>query len=203
MFTGIITHTTPIIRSQDVGGGKTVTFKKPVDWKDLQLGESVSTNGICLTVALVSSDEYDCHLIPETLARTAFGVKLPTTVNLERSLQVNDRYGGHFVQGHVDSVGTVTKITKTNDWRASISFSPEFRELVIYKGSITINGVSLTVAETSENNLSVALIPHTLERTTLKSLRVGEKVNVEFDMIGKYIVNIMDTRIDYAASHKG
>ncbi len=128
-------------------------------------------------------------MIPETLAKTAFGKKLPERVNLERSLQAQDRFGGHFVQGHVDDVGVVTKVDKSKGWRTSVQFDPTFHELVIYKGSITINGVSLTIAKAHADNLEVALIPHTTEHTTLGKLQAGDYVNLEFDVLGKYVLN--------------
>jgi riboflavin synthase len=202
MFTGIITNTTVITGSHTDGDGLTLTFKKPKGWDDLVLGESIATNGVCLTVAAIRATEYDSFLMPETLHKTSFGVELPTAVNLERSLQASDRFGGHFVQGHVDGTGTINRIDTTDGWRVFIDFPPGNQELVIPKGSITLNGVSLTVADIADSTLSVALIPHTLETTTLDSLRVGEVVNLEFDTIGKYIVNIMNAREDHAKSPK-
>lgn len=171
-----------------------MTFQKPVGWDDLALGESIATNGACLTVAEMRANEYDCQLVPETLAKTSFGVKLPETVNLERSLSVKDRFGGHFVQGHVDGVGKVTKIDSAGEYRLHINFDIDKQDLVISKGSITIDGVALTVAEVQGANFSMAIIPHTLESTTLGSLKVGDAVNLEFDMIGKYIAKIMENR---------
>ncbi|MES2971773.1 MAG: riboflavin synthase [Patescibacteria group bacterium] len=194
MFTGIITETSRIKGSKAVQSGLTITFQKPAGWDDLTLGESVATNGACLTVAAIRSDEYDCHLVAETLAKTSFGHELPAIVNLERSLSVGGRIGGHFVQGHVDGVGKIVKIDKVDGYRLYVTFMPESQKWVIYKGSVTINGVALTVAEVSAGMLAVALIPHTLEHTTLKDLKVGDLVNLEFDMIGKYIVNVMESR---------
>ncbi len=197
MFTGIITDTTSIVRSKKSKGGLTLTFQRPRGWDDLQLGESVATNGACLTVAALRDSEYDCVLIPETLNRTAFGSSLPEQVNLERAMGMADRFSGHFVQGHVDGIGTVRAIdTDASGWRLSIAFSPADKPLVIYKGSVTMNGVSLTVAAVEDNVLTVALIPHTLKHTTLESLQVGGAVNLEFDMIGKYVVNSLKLRGD-------
>lgn len=196
MFTGLITATTPITRTLTTADGVVISFKKPSGWDDIEIGESIATNGACLTVSAMRADEYDCFLMPETLEKTALTANMPEAVNLERSLSVNDRFGGHFVQGHVDGTGEVTKIETTDGWRVHITFLAEHRELVIPKGSITINGVSLTVAEIVQNSLIVALIPHTLEATTLSSLKIGDKVNLEFDTIGKYIVNIINSRGD-------
>lgn len=194
MFTGIITTTAALTGSQKKKVGLTVSFQRPKAWSDLQLGESIATNGVCLTVAAIRADDYDCVLVPETLARTSFGRQLPKIVNLERSLGLSDRFGGHFVQGHVDGIGIVSGINKTDGFRLSVDFDAVSRELVIYKGSITINGVSLTVADVQENTFTVALVPHTLEHTTLGSLCQGDEVNLEFDMIGKYITNSIKNR---------
>lgn len=194
MFTGIITATTEITSHTKVNGGLALTFKKPAGWDDLVLGESIATNGACLTVAEIRADEYDCLLVPETLSKTSFGQTVPTSVNLERSLSAKDRFGGHFVQGHVDGMGTVAKIDTADGYRLDIEFGQDNQELVIYKGSITIDGVALTVTQVKDNLLSVALVPHTLESTTLRSLKVGDTVNLEFDMIGKYVAKIMENR---------
>jgi riboflavin synthase len=192
MFTGIITDVVPVIKTTKEKGGVTLTFQKPASWTDLELGESVATNGVCLTVAAIRDQEYDSFAMPETLNISAFGAGIPNRVNLERSLSAKDRFGGHFVQGHVDGVGDVVKVEPGEDYRLSISFLPQNDPLVMYKGSITINGASLTVAETKDSVLTVALIPHTLEHTTLGDLKTGDKVNLEFDMIGKYIANILE-----------
>lgn len=192
MFTGIITDVVPVLKTTEEKGGVTLTFQKPSEWTDLELGESVATNGVCLTVTAIRDKEYDCFAMPETLNISAFGAGIPKKVNLERSLSAKDRFGGHFVQGHVDGVGEVVKVVSGEDYRLSIAFPSENAPLVMYKGSITINGASLTIAETKNNVLTVALIPHTLEHTTLESLKVGDKVNLEFDMIGKYIANILE-----------
>jgi len=194
MFTGIVTHMTEVSARHDKSGGLIMTVKKPVDWTDLVLGESIATNGACLTVSEIRSDSYDYYLMPETLAKTAFGTKVPERVNLERSLSAKDRFGGHFVQGHVDDVGVVAKIDQRDGYTISVKFPASFTELVIYKGSITINGVSLTVANVQDTVLTVALIPHTLEHTTLGSLKPKDKVNLEFDMLGKYVAKIMSAR---------
>ena len=190
MFTGIITDTTAITKSRQTSDGLSITFKKPASWTDLKAGESIATNGVCLTAAKVRAHEYDCFLMPETLKKTAFGGRLPKIVNLERPLRLKDRFGGHFVQGHVDDVGKVVKILKAKDWRVYINFKPSYKELVIYKGSVALNGVALTIAEVKGSTICLALIPYTLKHTTLADLKVGDAVNLEFDLIGKYLVNI-------------
>ncbi len=194
MFTGIITEVASVRRSSSKDDGLTITFERPKTWDNMTLGESISTDGVCLTVSDLRSDEYDCFLMPETLHKTSFGTNIPKAVNLERPMVAGDEFGGHFVQGHVDTVGPVSKIDTSAGYTMSIDFPVASRELVIPKGSITIDGVSLTIINVTEYNLSVGLIPHTLSTTTLKDLQVGDKVNLEFDMIGKYIVNVMEQR---------
>lgn len=191
MFTGIITHIAPIIKQNKTTEGLELTYAKPNEWTDLEPGESVSTDGVCLSVTSVSESEYSTFLMPETLAKTSFGQSIPKKVNLERALVAGDRFGGHFVQGHVDAIGTVSTIDVSDGYRLFITFDRAFENLVIYKGSITINGVSLTVASIEGNELSVGLIPHTLEHTTLGSLKQGTIVNLEFDVIGKYVTKMM------------
>lgn len=189
MFTGIISDTSAVRLTKSDATGSTLTFARPPSWTDLQQGESINTNGICLTVAALREKEYDCVLVPETLTRTSFGKKLPKTVNLERALLINSRLDGHFVQGHVDTIGEVSAIDTKDGQSLSITFDPVHRKLVVEKGSITIDGVALTITAVTDNSLSVALIPHTLEHTTLGTLTVGDLVNLEFDIIGKYILN--------------
>lgn len=196
MFTGIITEVAAVVKTRQDEGGVTLTLKKPGGWTDLEPGESVATDGVCLTVTDIRDNEYDTFAMPETLNVSAFGAGIPKAVNLERSLSVKDRFGGHFVQGHVDGVGEVVTIETGDDYRLSIRFPADGAPLVMHKGSITINGVSLTVAEVADDVLTVALIPHTLEHTTLGALKTGDKVNLEFDMIGKYIENILSKRKD-------
>jgi riboflavin synthase len=193
MFTGIISDTSNMRLAKQDDSGMTLTFDRPARWNDLKLGESIATNGICLTVAALRATEYDCVAIPETLARTSFGTKLPEKVNLERALRIGDRLDGHFVQGHVDDVGQVSAIDTSDGQRLTITFDPKHRPLVVEKGSITIDGVALTITAVTKDSLTVALIPHTLENTTLYALKVGDVVNLEFDILGKYIQNSLPT----------
>jgi riboflavin synthase len=194
MFTGIITETTTVKRTKSSDDGLLVTFAMPMGWQDLKLGESINTDGACLTVAAIRDDEYDCMLVPETLSKTTFGISVPKTVNLERALAAGDRFGGHFVQGHVDGVGKVTNIDESDGYMLTIDFDKQYQSQVISKGSITINGVSLTVTDISDGSLSVALIPHTLQTTTHQTLKVGDPVNLEFDVLGKYVANLIKER---------
>lgn len=192
MFTGIITETTEVLKTTKTLDGIKVTFKKPPRWTDLKQGESVSTDGVCLTVSALRKAEYDCDLMAETLSKTTFGQTLPKIVNLERPMQMNDRFGGHFVQGHVDEFGKVTKIDKSNGTKVYIKSNPKNKNLVAAKGSIAVNGVSLTVIDAKEDVFSLALIPFTLDHTNLGTLKEGDLVNIEFDMLAKQIVRILD-----------
>lgn len=192
MFTGIITATTPASKVKSEGEGLVLRFQAPSDWNDLVLGESISTNGVCLTVSAIGDGTYDAYLMPETLRKTSFGTGLPDTVNLERALRAGDRFGGHFLQGHVDAVGVVVEVTSTSEHIIRVQFPVEYQAWVIYKGSIAIDGASLTVSAVEDNVLSVSLIPHTLEHTTLDALKKGSVVNLEFDVIGKYVAKSLE-----------
>lgn len=186
MFTGIISHTTKIKAAKKVSAGLAITFERPRQWADLVLGESVAINGLCLTIERLDSNDFSCILMPETLKKTTFGELMPSIVNLERALKVGDRLSGHFVQGHIDCVGKVLSTKKVGASEITIGFPGKFNNFVIDKGSITVNGVALTIVETERNRLSVALIPYTLQHTNLGNLKVSDRVNLEFDMLGKY-----------------
>ncbi len=194
MFTGIISDVAAVLKHSSVADGITMSFERPAGWTDLSLGESIATDGACLTVSALRDDGYDCFLMSETLRKTTFGTAMPKRVNLERAMRAGDRFGGHIVQGHVDEVGTVVGIDESAGWVMRVRFGHEQAGLVMYKGSICINGVSLTVTQVRDDELSVALIPHTLEHTTLGDLKAGDRVNLEFDTVGKYIANIMEAR---------
>lgn len=202
MFTGLITNIATVLRHRSVGEGLQLTLARPRSWDDLALGESVATNGVCLSVSALREVEYDCFVMGETLRKTTFGSPIadgfPTRVNLERAMTAGNRFGGHLVSGHVDGVGRVTTVDDADGYLLSVEFPIEGKGLVMSKGSICIDGVSLTVARVTGNVLSVALIPHSLENTTLGDLQVDSKVNLEFDMVGKYIANMMEARQDNA-----
>lgn len=189
MFSGIITDTAEILHQETVPAGLKLTFRRPSSWKDLNLGESIATNGVCLTVDGLSKGSYSATLIPETLQVTSFGKNIPGRVNLERSLKVGDRLSGHFVQGHVDDTGNILAVDKADGYRLWISYSPQKQALLVEKGSIVVDGVALTVSELKPDRFSVALVPFTLANTTLAAAKKGNPVNLEYDVLGKYIVN--------------
>lgn len=199
MFTGIVSGVAGLKIKDRSEQGITLAIERPASWTDLAAGESVSVNGACLTVQTVRDKEFDCFVVPETLHKTSFGKKMPERVNLERALKVSDRFGGHFVQGHVDEMGTVVSVDSSDGMRIDIQFSPDRRDLIIYKGSIAVDGVSLTVAAVTDHTLQIALIPHTLQTTTFSDLRPGDEVNLEFDILGKYVLNGIHGEAKYAA----
>lgn len=183
MFTGIIQAVGTVVSFEK---GTLVMDSGDLDLAGLQLGESIAVNGVCLT--LVNDDRhFSFELSPETISRTSFSeVGVGDKANLERAMQMNDRFGGHIVQGHVDGVGEVVSIREAGN-----SFVYRFRtpsgRYLIEKGSITINGISLTVVEPEGNEFDVWVIPHTLANTNLGQLKPGSKVNIEYDMVAKYL----------------
>ncbi|MEM8953531.1 MAG: riboflavin synthase [Verrucomicrobiota bacterium] len=189
MFTGIIERLGEVVSLQrnEFGGHLMVDVGRQMGG-DLEMGESVAVNGCCLTVTAVEGGRAGFDLLEETLRVTNLGdLEAGGAVNLERSLRVGDRMSGHFVQGHVDCVSRVLALEASgDDHRVEVGLPAEFSRHVIYKGSIAIDGISLTVAEVSEVRLTVWIIPHTWDVTNLGKRQVGERVNLEFDVLGKY-----------------
>lgn len=163
---------------------------------ELKVDQSVSHNGVCLTVVNIQGDEYDVTVVDETLQRSNLGALEPGMhVNLERSLRIGDRLDGHMVQGHVD---TTTHCLSVTDLDGSWSFVfelPEQKHLLVHKGSVCINGVSLTIAVLDEWSFGVAVIPYTYEHTTFRDLEAGDRVNIEFDVLGKYVERILARQV--------
>ena len=187
MFTGIIKAKGHIIHSHKKGGSLFLDIKKPAGWK-IAPGDSIATDGVCLTVAHVARTAYSCELMPETLAKTSFGQSVPAYVNLEQALHVSDKLDGHFVLGHVDAIGTIKSIQSNSAGTVYvISFPIKFNHLVVEKGSITVDGVGLTVVDVARDEFSVALVSYTLTHTTLADKSKGDFVNLEFDILAKYI----------------
>jgi riboflavin synthase len=187
MFTGII-HTSGVIEAlEKLEAGARMRIRASVD-EGFQRGESIAVNGVCLTV-IPNGQAITTDISNETLARTTLGsLGSGTRVNLERALAVGDRFGGHFVQGHIDTTGRL--IAKESEGEFAVyrwSFPSAYAELVASKGSIAVDGVSLTIVDPDESSFGAALIPETLRRTTLGTARIGDRVNLEFDMIAKYV----------------
>lgn len=188
MFTGIIEAMGTIEKIETRGTNKTFWIKSPLSC-ELKIDQSLSHNGVCLTVEQVTAEAHQVTAVQETLDKTSLDTWKPgDMVNLERCLQLHGRLDGHLVQGHVDATARVTDIQDRNgSWEFSFSFPPQFAHLVIEKGSISLNGISLTIFDVSSSQFTVAIIPYTYGHTNLSRLRVHEPVNLEFDMIGKYV----------------
>lgn len=188
MFTGIVETQGVIKKVIEKGSNKTFWIKSPLSSK-LKPDQSVAHDGACLTVEEVKASRYRVTAIGETLSKTTLGDwQEDSVINLERCLKINDRLDGHFVQGHVDTTAAcIDKKEKDGSWEFRFQFPVEFTSLIIEKGSITVNGISLTVFNVNENTFNVAIIPYTIEHTNMSLLKPGQKVNIEFDMLGKYI----------------
>ena len=191
MFTGIIEEI-GIVKSVK---SKVITIEANKIFDDLKLGDSVAVNGTCLTISSFSNKIFNADITTETLSRTNLGdLKSGFKVNLERALTSNGRLGGHIVSGHIDGVGIIKNISKSeNDIILKIEVSANLMKYIIEKGSVAVDGISLTVAkvDSNKNNFSVAIIPHTLKETVLYYKKSGDKVNIENDIIGKYVEKLL------------
>jgi riboflavin synthase len=188
MFTGIVETQGLVKKVIENGTNKTFWVKSAISSK-LKVDQSVAHDGVCLTVEEVKGSRHRVTAIAETLGKTTLGDRqVGATINLERCLKINDRLDGHFVQGHVDATAIcIDKKEKDGSWEFSFQILPEFASLIIEKGSITINGISLTVFNLDASTFDVAIIPYTFEHTNMNLVKPGQKVNIEFDMLGKYI----------------
>jgi riboflavin synthase len=192
MFTGIILHTGVIESGERLPNGARLRIRTS-DPEPFTRGESLAVNGVCLTVLPEEGGSLVADLSDETLSRTTLGaLARGETVNVERAMALGDRLGGHLVQGHVDAVGSLTSITAEGDFAVyRWSFPAEYADLVVSKGSIAVDGVSLTIVEPDGTSFGAALIPETLRRTNLGASRTGNAVNLEFDMIAKYVRSLV------------
>lgn len=188
MFTGIIETLGIVTRAEREVGNLHLTISSSFT-HELKVDQSVSHNGVCLTVVSIDGDNYTVTAIGETLARTNIADwHVGVEVNLERGMKLGDRLDGHLVQGHVDQTAICTELEDDNgSWRFTFEYDPTLGNITIPKGSITVNGVSLTVVDSQPGMFSVAIIPYTFEHTTFKHIAVGTRVNLEFDVIGKYV----------------
>jgi riboflavin synthase len=189
MFTGLVQALGTVREAIDARGGRRLRVAEPGLAPKLELGESVAVDGACLTVVSRAGDAFDFEVGPETLAKTTLGrLTAGAQVNLERSLRVGDALGGHFVTGHIDCVGLVLEEVVTGEWLTVwFGIPAEFEELLVSKGSIAVDGVSLTVVDVRKDRFSVMLIPHTRAHTTLGLKKPGGQVNLEFDLIAKHV----------------
>jgi riboflavin synthase len=193
MFTGIIQGLGTLFEKRPAGGGMIFGLEADFALIDPEEGESIAVNGACLTARNIKGSRFYVDVSPESLTRTILGrLQTGQRVNLERALRLCDRLGGHLVSGHVDAQGQVEQRRNAGDFTLfTFSLDPGLTKYVIEKGSITINGVSLTVNSCERDRFSVSIIPHTLAITTLGALKQGDRVNIEVDMIGKYVEKLM------------
>jgi len=197
MFTGIITEVGSVARADHESDGLELTIRS--SYSDLELGESIAVDGACLTVQELSDATFQAHVIRTSLDRTRFADYVPgQRVNLERALRLGDRLGGHLVQGHVDGLGRVEMVTERDDARLlNVRVPPSVGRTSVPQGSITVDGVSLTVnAKLEPDLIQISLIPYTLQHTTLGERRVGDRVHLEADTIGKYVEALWENRMN-------
>ena len=192
MFTGIVEATATVENIETNGTSVHFTMSCPFT-DELKIDQSLSHNGCCLTIEKIENQRYGVTAIQETLEKTNLGSwKIGTKVNLERCVLMNGRLDGHIVQGHVDQTGTIKSIENLNGSHyITIAYTDKDGFTTVPQGSITVDGISLTVAHSGENEFSVAIIPYTWEHTNLKNLEIGSRVNLEFDIIGKYVAKLM------------
>ncbi len=194
MFTGLVEVVGRVASVEDMASGRRLRFKTSLE--QLTPGDSVSVNGVCLTATAIDGGTFSADVGPETLRVTTLGrLKDGDTVNLERSMRADGRFGGHFVQGHVDGTGTIAAIRPDGEahW-ITVTYPGPLAPLFVPKGSVAIDGISLTVAALRDSQFDVMIIPFTWQATNLASRKVGDLVNLECDMIGKYVARILEAR---------
>lgn len=192
MFTGIIETLGKVTQLVKKQSNLHITIKSAIS-KDLKVDQSVAHNGVCLTVVALAGDEHTVTAIDETLQKSNIGFfKVGDLVNLERCMQMNGRLDGHIVQGHVDQIAVCKNVEETDgSWVFTFEYDAEKGNVTVEKGSVCVNGISLTVVNSGVNTFSVAIIPYTFEHTNLHSIKSGDTVNLEFDIIGKYVAKMM------------
>ncbi len=198
MFSGIVEEAAPIVKLEKEGGNLHITVK-PSFVKDLKIDQSISHNGVCLTVVKKDNETYTVTAIKETLEKSNLGLlKVGDKVNLERSMTLDKLLDGHLVQGHVDQTAVCTDITEADgSWYFTFEYAPSKGNITVEKGSISVNGVSLTVVNSQHGKFSVAIIPYTYQVTNFHQIKVGTVVNLEFDIIGKYIQKILSAQLEH------
>lgn len=192
MFTGIIETLAKVERVEKNDSNVHFTFSSAIT-SELKIDQSVAHNGVCLTVVNINGNQYTVTAIDETLKRTNLGeLKVGDLANLERCMPANGRFDGHIVQGHVDTTAVCKKVSDLNgSWEFEFEYEKNPKHITVEKGSITVNGVSLTVVKSTDNLFSVHIIPYTIEHTNFKNIKPGTKVNLEFDIVGKYIAKML------------
>lgn len=190
MFTGLIENVGDILEVKPTGGGARVRIGTALA-SELSPGESLAVNGVCLTVIVAKDGQVQADIGPETLRVTALGGLVPgAMVNLERPLRADGRFGGHLVQGHVDATGYIEDLRQDAEFQwLTVSFPSRLRPYIVPKGSIAVDGISLTIAGLGQDRFDIMVIPHTMASTTLKHAQIRDRVNIECDMVGKYVVH--------------
>lgn len=196
MFTGIVSEVGRVVGYEKTDRGRRLQVEAPDTTSTLRVGDSVAVNGICLTTVMVEPPAFGVEAMAETLARSNLGgLGEGSSVNLERPLQIGGRLDGHIVQGHIDAAGVVTDIQpEGRSKRVSIAIPHGLERYLVYKGSVAVDGVALTVTSVGAGSFEVALIPHTLEVTNLRDLEVGDSANVEVDVLAKYVERLLEFR---------
>ncbi len=196
MFTGIIETLGTVKQLTTVKDNLDITIESTIT-NQLKIDQSVTHNGVCLTVVEINDDQYKVTAIKETLDKTNIGdLQINDIVNIERAMKLGDRLDGHIVQGHVDQTALCIEAKETNgSWLYTFKYDQELNNITIEKGSITVNGVSLTVVNSQKNSFSVAIIPYTYEHTNFKQFKIGTKINLEFDVIGKYVKRLNELNV--------
>jgi riboflavin synthase len=194
MFTGLVEEIGTISKIDSIDNGFFICIQANVVMNDLHVGDSVAVNGICLTVTAKTKHDLTVEAVGETVSRTTLGYWKPgMRTNLERALSANSRIGGHFVQGHVDGVGRITAIEKRDPgYWIQIQTRESLNKYLVEKGSVAVDGISLTVAQVGQNSMDIAIISHTYDATTLHDRRSGDPVNIEVDILGKYVYHYMN-----------
>jgi len=195
VFTGIIKSVGTVETIKELDGGKEISIACDFA-NEIEIDQSISINGVCHTATASDEQNFTVQSVEETLRKTNIGdLKEGDLVNLERSLRPDQLLDGHIVQGHVDATGTIADIEQEGtDWLFTIEYPKEYSNLIVGRGSIAINGISLTVANDRDHSFTVAIIPYTYEHTNLKAAKVGDTVNLEFDVLGKYVIKYLENR---------
>lgn len=193
MFTGIVEEVGVIKQIKNMGNSSKIIINCDKVLKETKIGDSICTNGVCLTVTDISKDTFEADVMLETIKKTNLNsLKIGDIVNLERALSLNSRLGGHLVSGHIDGVGYIKNIQREdNSILITIKTSLNILKYIVYKGSITIDGISLTVAYIDESMFKVSIIPHTYKQTILSNKKIGDSVNLECDIVGKYVEKLL------------
>ena len=194
MFTGIIEGSGIIKKIDSNSEGAVLTIETGINLSETKIGDSIAVNGACLTAVSLQKRLFKVDMAPETIDRTTFKkASAGTKVNIERALRLSDRLDGHLVSGHIDGTGIIaSKIKKSNAWVITINVPEKLSEQMIEKGSIAIDGISLTINECSNKNFEISVIPHTVKMTTIETKNVGDEVNIETDMLGKYVEKFLN-----------